>query len=644
MRLARPRRAIYDSHVEVTVRHASVVIALLLTVAPLAGGTSTPQDPQQPPIKTGVDLVQIDVSVLDRSGNPVRGLTADDFVLLENGKPQQIRGFLPVAIPPPLPATAPWVRDIGPDVVANSQEPRRLVVIMMDDGMTRADAGESKLAVTVARAVVDQLGPADLAAVVFTYLGRAQNFTADRRELHAAIDSFAPRSSSAAGPPLGCVLRRGGCVVAALQSVATFLGAAPPGRKLLVYVGASPNLPIRPDADEPVSVVTDMFRALQRANVEVDAFDAGGLRTFGATAADRTLKDSRDRISIARQEQDNLRSLADNTGGRAIADTNAPDAAVADVFRRNSAYYLLGFQSSDPKADGRYRKIEVRVNRPDVEVRSRSGYYAAKPPDSKKKADPTGIEATLAHGLPSPDLPVQVHTAVLPAPGRREAAVVVTTGLQQSSDPSAEHVSVLTAVFDSRWTESGRHSQSFDLAARPGNAGTGRYDVHSRFFLRPGRYEVRVAIESRGRHGSAIKSIEVPDFADQDLSLSSVLIDRRPAAALQADAVKDIVSIVPTSARVFARSDRAAMFVRVHQGGKKPATPVVLAMRVVDARNAVAFEGRSELGSGEFDTARSADHRLDLPLDRLAPGEYLLQVTATAGDRTASRDARFTVR
>jgi VWFA-related protein len=588
--------------------------------------------------------VQIDVSVLDREGNPVRGLAAQDFTLLENGTPQVIRGFVPIELPAPVQPTAAWVRDVGPDVVANTQEMRRLVVIVMDDGMTRADAGESKLAVTIARAAVDQLGPADLAAVVFTYLGRAQNFTADRRELRAAIDSFVPRSSSALGPPLACKLPRGGCVVAAMQNVGTFLNTAPPGRKVLIYVGASPDIPIRPDADDPVSVVTEMFRVLQRANVEVNAFDAGGLRTFAPTATDRSMKDAADRIRAARSEQDNLRSLAENTGGRAIVDTNTPDAAVADVFRRNSAYYLLGFQSSEAKMDGRFRKIEVRVNRPDVEVRARSGYYAARAADSRKKTEPDALEASLAHGLPAPDLPVQLHAAILPAPGRQEAAVVVTAGLRQSSDFAAEHVSVLTAAFDSAWAERGRHRQSFDLVARAADAGAFQYDVHSRFLLRPGRYEIRVAVESRGRRGSALKSIDVPDFRDQELSLSSVLIDRTPTVAIQADATRDILPIVPTSARVFARSDKASMFVRIGQGGKRALGEVIVTTRIVDARAGVRFEQRDAVSAERFTPARTADHQLALPVARLEAGDYLLQVDAVAGERKSSRDARFTVR
>jgi VWFA-related protein len=618
----------------------AVLGAMLAAVGSVGHGQQVPP----PRFTAGVDLVQIDVSVLDRHGAPVTGLSADDFVVLENGKPQQIRGFASIAVPPPIALPAAWLRDIGPDVVSNAAETRRFVVILMDDAFTGFEEGEAKLAKAVARAAVERLGPADLAAVVFTFLGRAQNFTADRRELDAAIESFSPRGGASPGPPLACTLQRGGCVVASLQNIGNVLAEAPPGRKLLIYVGSAPDINFKGDGDDPVSVVTDMFRSLQRANVEVNAFDVAGLRTFAGKASDRTVKDMNDRVSLSRAAQDNLRTLADNTGGRAVVNTNAPEAAIADVFRRNSVYYLVGFQSSDTRSDGRYRRIEVKVNRPDVEVRTRSGYYAARPADSRKGPDAAPLDAALAHGLPLPDLPLQLHASVVPAPGRREAWVIVTSGLLQSADFAAEHVTVLTAAFDTGATERARHRQSFDLPARAAASGTWQYDVHARFLLRPGRYEIRVAAESRDRRGTVMKSVDVPDFAAAPLSQSSVLIERTPAIAIQMDATREIAPIVPTSARVFRRAERVSLFVRVSQGGKTPLSRVSMTTRIVNARDAIAFEQRDDLSDERFAAGRAGDYRLDLPLGRLEPGDYLLQVDAIAGERTSSRDARFTVR
>ncbi len=634
-----------------------IVLAAILTAGATLASEQQPAPPPSPqePFRTGVDLVHVDVSVLDRNDRPVPGLTAADFSIRENGKPQRVVAFLPMEVPAPVPVTAAWMRDVGPDVVTNALDTRRLVVILMDDGNTSVGQGESRIARDVARSIVDGLGSADLAAVMFTYRGQAQNFTADRQQLLAAVESFAPRNLTQEstvqeyGPPVvskpfGCLLKHGGCTVDALKNIATFLQTAPPGRKLVFYVGSDPGLSVGGDPNNQIVAVMDMFRALQRANVSVNAFDAAGLQTFAAVASDRSWQAAGSRLETARVNQDNVRILAENTGGRAFTDTNEPETQVSQVFRRNSSYYLIGFQSSDPKTDGRFRKIEVKVNRPDVEVRTRSGYYANKRQEPKANTPVNAIEAALAGGIPTLDLPVQLNVAMFATPGRREASVVVTAGLTQRTDLAAERVTVTAAAFDAQWTERGRYEQTFELPARSSELGSQLYDVHARLPLPPGRYEVRLAVESGGRTGSVMRDVDVPDFASEELSLSSVLLERTPAITIKNGVLEDVVPALPTTARTFAQSDRVTAFVRIYQGGKKTLAPSSLTTRIVDARDATVFEQTTDLGAERFARQRGADHAIELPLTRLAPGEYLLQTEAVAGTNRARGLVRFRVR
>jgi VWFA-related protein len=74
--------------------------------------------------------------------------------------------------------------------------------------------------------------------------------------------------------------------------------------------------------------------------------------------------------------RDMLRTIADNTGGRAFMNTNEFTTGVTQILRETGAFYLIGYQSSNRAADGRFRRISVRVNRPTVTVRTRAGYYA----------------------------------------------------------------------------------------------------------------------------------------------------------------------------------------------------------------------------------------------------------------------------
>src|SRR5690349_16914704 len=82
---------------------------------------SAQQAAQNPPVfRSTVDVIQVDVSALDGDGHPVRGLSAADFTLLENNKPQEIVAFAEINVPNPAPLPAAWVHDVPPDVRSNS--------------------------------------------------------------------------------------------------------------------------------------------------------------------------------------------------------------------------------------------------------------------------------------------------------------------------------------------------------------------------------------------------------------------------------------------------------------------------------------------------------------------------------------------
>src|ERR1051326_5311864 len=102
----------------------------------------SPLPPAQQPrasFRTGVDLVQVDVSVLDANRRPVHGLTAADFTLTEDGVPQTIDVVSEVNVPD-VEEGAPWIRDVAPDVRSNSAEDGRVILFPLDDTLTNAAA------------------------------------------------------------------------------------------------------------------------------------------------------------------------------------------------------------------------------------------------------------------------------------------------------------------------------------------------------------------------------------------------------------------------------------------------------------------------------------------------------------------------
>src|SRR5262249_51887823 len=139
-------------------------------------------------------------SVLDKSRQPVAGLTARDFTVLVDGKPRTIAAFKSIELARELPPSTPWLRDIAPDVTSNVYPSGRVIAILIDDySFFNADIGPGGLlkAREIARRAMEQIGTADRAAVLFTANAHtAQSFTSDRRLLTDAIEKSALVSGS----------------------------------------------------------------------------------------------------------------------------------------------------------------------------------------------------------------------------------------------------------------------------------------------------------------------------------------------------------------------------------------------------------------------------------------------------------------
>lgn len=622
-------------------RLAAVGLAAFIAVSVAAHGTPPPQ---QEVFRTGVDVVHLDVTVLDARQRPIRGLTADDFTILEDAKPQSIVTFLPVDVPPRVEPRAAWMHDEPEDIVSNAQDVRRLVVIVMDDALTGYEHGESRSARAIARAAIGGLGPEDMAAVVFTLSGQPQTFTTDRARLLSAVDSFLPKRSPYGGPPLDC--RRRGCVVATLTSIAATLRTAAPARKLIIFISSAGGLPLDVDRFTQMTPVVEMFRTMQETNITVNAFDPAGLRSYGPFASDRSPNEAQDRIGTLRHNVDELRTLAENTGGRSFVDTNAPEAHVPAVFEQSGSYYLLGFQSTNANADGRFRRVRVTVNRPGVTVRTRSGYFAPRRADARRPTtSPRSIDTALASGLPVRDLPLRMHIAMVPEPGARDVAVAVTAALEAPSAdmPGADSpFEVVVAAFDHDFRPRGRLQQTIRLPPST-NGSAGVYETHARLPLRPGRYEIRLAVEHGGRAGSLFANVDVPDPRRADVTLSDLLL-ARSAPPAPGSVLADLLPVTPTAVRDFGASDRVTAMLRIHQRARGSGAPLTLATQILDETERVVFQRTDEYGAEPVTGDRAIDHQLELPLAGLPPGPYLIVVEADGGDARLRRTARFTVR
>jgi VWFA-related protein len=617
---------------------------------------------QEPPdvgttFRSGIDVVRLDVSVLDRNRMPIRGLTPADFTVLEDGKPQPIVGFDAIDLPDQMQPRGSWMREVAPDVVTNRLDAQRVVVILLDDFGVPFDPSAVQFSKNIARATIDQLGPADLAAVVYTLTrNKGQEFTTDRARLLAAVDRFSssavpmdvpPRVNSRADSPSqlspasarptpsGACL--GGCLGMALRNAAEILSAWPGARKSLVLISPAQR-EASPETLEGAAENSDLtrtFRAMQEANLNIYQFDPRGLE-------------------VNRRVNDDFGMFAESTGGRAITGTNTPWELVPQMFLENSSYYVIGFRSTNLTRDGRFRRVSVKVSRPGAEVRARSGYYAPQRERTVKPTKtppPSALDRAVAGGLPIGDLTISLTVAPFAAAGvssareKNSATLIVVAGLDPArAGGEKEVLQVMATAFRSDWKPAGSSTQTLELGARQPSERI-HDDLASRLALAPGRYEIRVAVSnSAGRIGSAYASVTIPDFSKEPLALSGVVLENRMATVRAGGEALALLPVVPTTVREFANADRPTAFVRLYQGGNKPLAPVRITARILNEEDAAVFEETSTIPAGSFTAARSADYRFALPIAGLNPGEYLVSIVAVADKLTSRRDVRITIK
>jgi len=494
-----------------------------------------------------------------------------------------------------------------------------------------------------------------MGAIIFTARGIPQDFTADHTALVAALNRpFMGLPQGDDGSPADC--QCGLCSLDAMRLVADSVRDVPRRRKLLVYIGT--NVPVD-DASQTCGTMVSqsrqkLVRSAQVANLTIHTIDPSGLATL-APPPSLAGQPPPDPIKLLMARQANLAVYPDHTGGRAIVNVNQPEEELRSVLRESGSYYVLGFPPAEARADGRFHRIDVKV-KGSATVQARQGYYEsggrAAPPLLTHL--PAGLPVSLVGALsslwPRMDLPLDMVVAAFETPGHRgEATIAIAVGVRPPSDPGGasvalpagpRRVTVLAGAFDRNGKALNYARQSFAVQV-PSD-----YDAMARFTLLPGRYEIRTAVEDDGfgRSGSVYTYLDVPAFRGKLLTVSGLAIEAAPArAAAPRDAFADVMPIVPSARRDFARTDRVTAFERFYLAGDS-VVPVRISAQVTDTSDRRVFGRDLTLERDQFDKDRTHDFTLDLPVASLPPGEYLLSIDATRANITETRTARFTVR
>ena len=422
---------------------AALVLAALTLSGPRAAAPLL--SAQQVRFRGAVDVVRVDVIVRDRQGNVVRGLTAADFVITEDNKPQSITTFdfeeiiaapasAPAAAPPPpvldrpaAPAAA--AATLARDVV--DLPGRRLIVLFFDlSSMQPEDL--DRAAGSARKYIEEEMSSADLLAIASlssTTLEVDQDFTGDKAALNKVLDRFTgvegtPESEVAdetepvedpADLPLDeseLNLFNNDRRLRALQVLAEAL-APVQQKKSIVYFSSGMA---RSGSDNQIELRATVNAAV-RANAAIYAIDTRGLQAVvpggDASRASARGAGAFSGRGAARQfdrmfaSQETLTTLAKDTGGEAFFDTNDFGEAFEQVQQDTSAYYVLGYSSSNAVQDGRFRRISVRLKTPGLRIEHRAGYYAAKDFTHLTRDDrERQLQEQLFSEVSSTDLPV----------------------------------------------------------------------------------------------------------------------------------------------------------------------------------------------------------------------------------------------
>ena len=558
-------------------------------------------------LKVESNIVLTNVIVRDKkTGALVKGLTKNDFTITENGKPQRIESFDYQNVDEAAPLDEATVsgtsgrmvlgKGKGIPGVATEEQLRdhRLVVLFFDT--TSMQPEDIERSVDAAKNYINhQMQPADIVAAVSlgNTLSLDQDFTQNKQLLLKAVESYS--AGAGEGYQLGATSTTNQVEDAtsftadesefndintdrelfAIQAVAKSLAYLNQKKSMLYFSGG-----LQRDGIENEASLHAAINAAVRANLSVYSVDSRGLEAISplGDASTGSLRGTAAYTGSAVQNnfdsnyntQEVLATLASDTGGKFYSDSNDFAPAFQRMQQDTSAYYVIGFRSTDPTQDGRFRKLSIKVNRNDLKLEYRPGYYA---PADYKHSNHQGreqqLEDQLASDLPATDVAVYLN-ALYFRTGPDQYTIPISVLIPGSQIPFVKGGDRDKATLDilgqiravSGGTNDPQSGNPQNGAAAPNNGHTDRGPISrdegdirqtiklavdssqnvrqkniqysTSFVLPPGRYQLKFVVRENetGKMGSFFTEINVPDLKKYPVKLSSIVFasQRVPAS------------------------------------------------------------------------------------------------------------------
>jgi len=657
-----------------------------------------PQQPSTPIFRSGLNLVLVDVVVRDKTGAPVTSLTADDFELLEDGVRQRIvtmayeeikPGAAPIENASALAAATatnqPAVAVAGTTTTSASEPAphplttdetagHRLVTLVFDTSSMAPENVEK--AVDAAASWVDtKMTSADLVAVatIGSGLQILSDFTSIPEQVHAALSTLSAAhgtafdavdaSTAATDEALQAATDDSATVDQSAQELDTFNNdvrlralktlaeALQPiqQKKALIYFSSGME---RSGTDNQVELRAAVNAAV-RANVSIYPVDARGLQAVvpggsarqgsrGGLAAFSGSAMSRQFSQLAAQ-QETLTALASDTGGTAFTDTNDFGEAFTRVERDISAYYLLGFASTNSNRDGRFRRITVHVrNRSGVKIQAKEGYYADRDFAHTARADrEVQLQEQLSTPIPATDVPLFVTTGwfrmaadkyYVPISVAVPGSVLHTK--QEVAAPANAGLDIAGFIRDERGVPVGRIRDTVTVPPASADTQAARQVLYrTGVTLPPGRFSVKIVVRENadGEMGSFETSLVVPELKQSAVKVSSVVlgtqlqsVDKgKPSSPL----MKEGVEVVPNLTRIVGHDQKLYFYYEVYDPTAENGT-LRLQTSLSFYRGKVRVFDTPVVERTHVDATdrHAAIFQLEIPANSVQPGLYTCQV------------------
>ncbi|MGA3072331.1 MAG: VWA domain-containing protein [Bryobacteraceae bacterium] len=655
--------------------------------------------PPQPTFTANSNLVIVDVTVQDKSGRPIDGLKPADFAVFEDGKPQKIAVFEFQKLseepePPPKVALADQLKlPEAPKTAITAEKPgqvqyhdKRLMVFYLDFSSMgipeQLRAQEAALDYAAKHITKD-----DLVAILL-YTSQVQvltDFTADRDVINGILKAL----------PIGEMSELAGLAdtndtngedtgaafvadetefnifntdqkLAAIEQAARML-APLPEKKALLYFSAGVN---KTGIDNQAQLEATINAAV-KANLAIYPIDARGLMSDppGGDASHAASRGTgiyngavynQQRATI-NDSQETLSTLAADTGGKAFFDSNDITAGIVQAQQQMRSYYLLGYYTSNPAQDGKYRKITVKLtNSMSAKLEHRKGYYASKvwgKLNGQEKEQQ--LKEALSAGDPATDLPLALQvdyfrvaptSYFVPVSIKIPGSVVA---LAAKGGASVTQFDFAGQIQDEQHAVAGNVRDNITIRLDKDNAVKAvqkSFQYDAGFTLEPGRYRLKFVVRENatGKLGTFDTRFTIPDLSADTtgLKLSSIVwsSQREPLKAAVGVAEKITAKerlanplivgeekIVPNITRVFRRSQNLYVTFDVYDAQPDPADAQTCRLKVrmslFNRKGIKAFE------VGPVDATHLAATRpgavpvqIQVPLKDLAPGRYICQI------------------